>query len=88
LQREKLGVMGGGPAKGRRAVRSTSSTGNFASRPALTLRAKSPFRVAVRLAEPCFASFGLSSAAHQSEVTMGQYKSDYEITWRGKVGKA
>ena len=26
-------------------------------------------------------------AAHQSEITMGQYASEYEITWRGKLIK-
>jgi hypothetical protein len=37
------------------------------------------------LVESCRRARGFRYAAHQSEVTMGQYKSDYEITWRGKV---
>jgi hypothetical protein len=39
------------------------------------------------LDESCRRESGFWYAAHQSEVTMGQYKSDYEITWRGKVIK-
>jgi hypothetical protein len=39
------------------------------------------------LDESCRRASGFRYAAHQSEVTMGQYKSDYEITWRGKVVK-
>jgi len=39
------------------------------------------------LDESCRRASGFWHAAHQSEVTMGQYASDYEITWRGKVVK-
>jgi hypothetical protein len=39
------------------------------------------------LDESCRRASDFRYAAHQSEVTMGQYKSDYEITWRGKVVK-
>jgi hypothetical protein len=39
------------------------------------------------LVESCRRACGFRYAAHQSEITMGQYKSDYEITWRGKVFK-
>jgi hypothetical protein len=39
------------------------------------------------LDQSCRRASGFRYAAHQSEVTMGQYKSDYEITWRGKVVK-
>jgi hypothetical protein len=39
------------------------------------------------LAESCKRASGFRYAAHQSEITMGQYESDYEITWRGKPVK-
>jgi hypothetical protein len=39
------------------------------------------------LVDSCRRASGFRYAAHQSEVTMGQYTSDYEITWRGKLAK-
>jgi hypothetical protein len=37
------------------------------------------------LVESCRRASGFRYTAHQSEVTMGQYASDYEVTWGGKV---
>jgi hypothetical protein len=39
------------------------------------------------LVDSCRRASGFRYAAHQSEITMGQYASDYEITWRGKLIK-
>jgi hypothetical protein len=39
------------------------------------------------LTESCRRASGFRYAPHQSEVTMGQYASDYEVTWRGKLVK-
>jgi hypothetical protein len=39
------------------------------------------------LDESCRRVSGFRYTAHQSEVTMGQYASDYEVTWRGKLVK-
>ena len=36
------------------------------------------------LVESCRRASGFRYTPHQSEITMGQYASDYEITWRGK----
>jgi hypothetical protein len=36
------------------------------------------------LVESCRRASGFRYTAHQSEVTMGQYASDYEVTWGGK----
>ena len=39
------------------------------------------------LVASCRRASGFRYAPHQSEVTMGKYASDYEITWHGKVVK-
>lgn len=40
------------------------------------------------LDESCRRASGFRYAAHQSELTMGQYSSDYEVTWHGQNGQA
>src|ERR1700680_4041919 len=49
--------------------------------------AKSGARTCPDFVKSCLRASGFRYTPHQSEVTMGQYASDYQVTWGGKVVK-